>query len=363
MQTEIARCTEGMEKGKSELIELLNSKASIKARQQRFDTMEEQVNIRKAQLNQRLLARKTEEADLDSVLAEYQKDFDSVNQKIKELKQAGLSMEEKSRDWKKKSIETTHTLEETLARYNKQQSKLESLKNIAERYDGYGNSIRKVMEQKEQNKGLLGVVSDLIQVEKKYEVAIETALGGNIQNIVTEDEETAKKMISFLKENRLGRATFLPLTSVDGKGNFKNMDALKEPGVIGLANTLVKTEAKYEGVTAYLLGRVIVTENIDFAIKLAKKNHYSLHIVTLEGEYLSPGGSMTGGAFRNNSNLLGRNREIEELEELISKSEQKIKESRNRLEDIKTAQSLLVDDIEANKAELQEQLILQNTAK
>ena len=219
------------------------------------------------------------------------------------------------------------------------------------------------MEQKEQNKGLLGVVSDLIQVEKKYEVAIETALGGNIQNIVTEDEATAKKMISFLKENRLGRATFLPLTSVDGKGNFKNMDALKEPGVIGLANTLVKTEAKYEGVTAYLLGRVIVTENIDFAIKLAKKNHYSLHIVTLEGEYLSPGGSMTGGAFRNNSNLLGRNREIEELEELISKSEQKIKESRNRLEDIKTAQSLLMDDIEANKAELQEQLILQNTAK
>ncbi len=102
LQTEIARCTEGMEKGKSELIELLNSKASIKARQQRFDTMEEQVNIRKAQLNQRLLARKTEEADLDSVLAEYQKDFDSVNQKIKELKQAGLSMEEKSRDWKKK---------------------------------------------------------------------------------------------------------------------------------------------------------------------------------------------------------------------------------------------------------------------
>ena len=362
LQAEIARCTEGMEKGKSELIELLNSKASIKARQQRFDTMEEQVNIRKAQLNQRLLARKTEEADLDSVLAEYQKDLDAVNQKIKELKQAGLSMEEKNRDWKKKSIETTHTLEETLARYNKQQSKLESLKNIAERYDGYGN-IRKVMEQKEQNKGLLGVVSDLIQVEKKYEVAIETALGGNIQNIVTEDEETAKKMISFLKENRLGRATFLPLTSVDGKGNFKNTDALKEPGVIGLANTLVKTEAKYEGVTAYLLGRVIVTENIDYAIKLAKKNHYSLHIVTLEGEYLSPGGSMTGGAFRNNSNLLGRNREIEELEELIGKSEQKIKESRNRLEDIKTAQSLLADDIEANKAELQEQLILQNTAK
>ena len=110
--------------------------------------MEEQVNIRKAQLNQRLLARKTEETDLDSVLAEYQKDLDSDQSENKELKQAGLSMEEKKpRLEEKKSIETTHTLEETLARYNKQQSKLESLKNIAERYDGYGNSIRKVMEQ------------------------------------------------------------------------------------------------------------------------------------------------------------------------------------------------------------------------
>ena len=124
-------------------------------------------------------------------------------------------------------------------------------------------------------------------------------------------------MITFLKENRLGRATFLPLTSVDGKGNFKNQDALNEPGVIGLANTLVKCEKKYEGVAAYLLGRVIVTEHIDYAIALAKKNHYSLHIVTLEGEYLSPGGSMTGGAFKNTNGLLARNREIEELEKRV----------------------------------------------
>lgn len=208
------------------------------------------------------------------------------------------------------------------------------------------------MEQKAQNKGLLGVVSDLIQVDKKYEIAIETALGGNIQNIVTEDEDTAKKMIAYLKENKFGRATFLPLTSVDGKGNFKNMDALKEPGVIGLANTLVRSEAKYEGVTAYLLGRVIVTENIDYAIKLARKNHYSLHIVTLEGEYLSPGGSMTGGAFKNSSNLLARKREIEELERHVAALEKEIAEHKNRIEDIRTANSLLQDDIEKNKTAL-----------
>lgn len=363
LQEEIARCTEGIEKGKNEIIELLNKKASVKARQQRFDTMLEQVNIRKAQLTQRLLARKTEEADLESVLSGYRKELDAVNASIQERKTQAVQMEEKEREWKKKSFETNQQLEQAVARYHKEQSRLESLKNIAERYDGYGNSIRRVMEQKAENKGLLGVVSDLIQVDKKYEIAIETALGGNIQNIVTEDEETAKRMIAYLKQNRYGRATFLPLTSVDGKGNFKNTDALAEKGVIGLANTLVKTEAKYEGVTAYLLGRVIVTENIDCAVALARKYRYSLHIVTLEGEYLSPGGSMTGGAFKNSSNLLARKREIEELEKTVADLEKQIKEHRNRLEDIKTARTLLAEDIEKNKAELQEQYILQNTAK
>jgi len=132
-------------------------------------------------------------------------------------------------------------------------------------------------------------------------------LGGNIQNIVTEDETTAKKMIGFLKENRLGRATFLPLTSVSGKGNPKNEAAMGETGVIGIASDLVQCDTKYKEVAAYLLGRVLVVDTIDHAIAIAKKHHYALHIVTLEGEYLSPGGSMTGGAFKNSSNLLARN--------------------------------------------------------
>ena len=363
VQEEIRRCTENIEKGKSEIIELLNNKASVKARQQRYDTMAEQINIRKAHLTKRLLDRKTEEADLEAELSNCQKELDEVNETITSLKQTALEYEEKARDWKRKSQETSQNLEQDLTRYHKEQSRLESLKNIAERYDGYGNSIRKVMEQKATNKGLLGVVSDLIQVEKKYEIAIETALGGSIQNIVTEDEETAKRMIAYLKQNRYGRATFLPLTSVDGRGGFKTMDALKEKGVIGLANTLVKTDAKYEGVTAYLLGRVIVAETIDDAIALARKYHYSLRIVTLEGESLSPGGSLSGGAFRNSSNLLARKREIEELEQSVAALEQKIREEKSRLEDVKTAQALLEEDAETNKAKLQEQYILQNTAK
>lgn len=363
IQAEINRCNEGIQNGKNEIIALLNNKASIKARQQRYDTMTEQINIRKAQLNQRLLARKTEEADLNDVLAAYQAELEKVNAGIEERKKKEEELQQSVKAWKDKGDENNRKIEELTTSFHKQQSRLESLRNIAERYDGYGNSIRKVMEQKYTTPGLLGVVSDLIQVEKKYETAIETALGGNIQNIVTEDESTAKQMISFLKENRLGRATFLPLTSVSGKGNPKNEENLGETGVIDIASNLVKCDEKYRQVAAYLLGRVLVVDSIDHAIALAKKNRYSLHIVTLEGEYLSPGGSMTGGAFKNSNNLLARKREVEELEERVGKLQEQLTECRNRQEEIRTARILAKEDLETVKAELQEQFILQNTAK
>ena len=363
IQKQIASCNEGMEQGQKELFALLNRRADIQAKQQRSDTMVEQINIRKAELGKRLLDRKTQETDLDSVLADCKKDLEEVSAHIRKLSEQEKELSAKEKEWRTKAKENDRALEEKQNEFHRQQSRLESLKNIAERYDGYGNSIRKVMEQKEHNPGLLGVVSDLIQVDKKYEIAIETALGGNIQNIVTEDEATAKKMIAFLKQNRFGRATFLPLTSVSARKNPKNEAALKEPGVIGIASQLVKCEQKYEEVAAYLLGRVLVADSIDHAIALAKKNHYSLHIVTLEGEYLSPGGSMTGGAFKNSSNLLARNREIEELEKRVDQTKTNLKELRARKDDIATAIALGEEDIAATKTLLQEKYIEQNTAQ
>ena len=363
VQQEIARCNQGIENGQKELYELLNNKAGIQSKQQRFDTMLEQINIRKAELGKRLLDRKTQEADLNTVLSDYQKELEEVSLEIIDLKKKEEELTGKEKEWRDKLRENGRKLEENQTAFHKQQSRLESLKNIAERYDGYGNSIRKVMEQKASNPGLLGVVSDLIQVEKKYETAIETALGGNIQNIVTEDESTAKKMIGFLKQNRLGRATFLPLTSVSAKGNPKNETLLDEEGVLGIANRLVKCDKKYDEVAAYLLGRVLVVDTIDHAIALAKKNHYSLHIVTLEGEYLSPGGSMTGGAFKNSSNLLARKREIEELEQKVDLIRKELSELKNRREDIRTAIELNADELDQVKEELQQKYLVQNTAK
>ncbi|MCI7321982.1 MAG: chromosome segregation protein SMC [Lachnospiraceae bacterium] len=363
VQAKLSDFNKQIEKGQKELYELLNNKAGIQSRKQRCETMLEQTNIRKAELTKRLLDRKTREAGLDAHLQEDEKAYREVCEKIADLKAQQKDLEEKAKEWRFKARENSRLREEKQNLFHKQQSRLESLRGIAERYDGYGNSIRKVMEQKKDNPGLLGVVSDLIQVEQKYETAIETALGGNIQNIVTEDEATAKKMIGFLKQNRLGRATFLPLTSVSARSNPKNEAALSEPGVIGIANRLVKCDPKYDEVAAYLLGRVLVVEDIDHAIALAKKNHYSLHIVTLEGEYLSPGGSMTGGAFKNSSNLLARKREIEELEQKIDDLKKEIEDLKDRREDIATATELNGDELQTIAEELQKQYLIQNTAK
>lgn len=361
IQEEIARCSRKIEDGKGEIIELLNHRASTKARQQRYDTMQEQMNIRKAQLSKRFLEQKSQEEELKALEQEYEEKYERSKSVCRKLEEEGKHLEEKNREWQAKRTETLNLLEQDTARYHREQSRLESLINIAERYDGYGNSIRRVMERKEAEPGLLGVVADLIQVEKKYEAAIETALGGSIQNIVTADEATAKKMIGFLKQNRFGRATFLPLTSVGKKAAYVNQEALKEPGVIGLASELVQADSRFQGLKTYLLGRTYVVDTIDHAILLARNYQYSLRIVTLEGESLNPGGSMTGGAFKNTSNLLGRKREIEDLQKETEKRKHTLQSHRNRLEDINTARELLKEDIRNIQEELNQAMILKNT--
>ena len=237
------------------------------------------------------------------------------------------------------------------------------MKNITERYDGYGNSIRRVMEQKDRVPGIKGVVADLIQVNKEYEIAIETALGGSIQNIVTDNEQTAKHMIEFLKKNRFGRATFLPLNSINTRSGFTQRDALQEPGVIGLASELVTTGPEYVGLATYLLGRVLVVDHIDNAIAIARKYRHSLRMVTVEGESFSPGGSMSGGSFKNNSNLLGRRREIEELESSVKALRKDMDDMQTAINDNRSKRNVMRDTIADLQEKLRQQYVAQNTAK
>lgn len=309
-----------IESGKSCIIDTMNEKAAINAKQQRYEAMLEQVNVRKSEVCQRLLKFKSDESVQDEQLKAEQQHLEEVNAEIMELKQSAGIAQTQIEEAEQEGRRLNRNLNQQQQEYHTGRTKLESLRNIAERYEGYGNSIKRVMEVRDRIKGIHGVVADLITVPKEYEIAIETALGGSIQNIVTDSEQTAKHLIEHLKKNKYGRATFLPLTSMGNKNTFSQERALKEPGVLGLAHELVQTAPEYQGLLRNLLGRVVVADSIDNAIALAKKFQYSLRIVTLEGELLNAGGSMSGGAFKNSSNLLGRKREIEELEQMCQKA-------------------------------------------
>jgi len=219
------------------------------------------------------------------------------------------------------------------------------------------------MEQKSKEKGIVGVVADILSADKEYETAIETALGGNIQNIVTEDEDCAKRMIAHLKANKAGRATFLPLTSITNPEEFKKKEALDEKGVIGLADSLVNIDKKYKDVAKYLLGRILVVDNIDNAVKIAKKYQYSLRMVTLDGEYLTPGGAISGGAFKNASNLLSRKRELDEIKDKIEALKADVEKQEKAIEDKKEERNKLRTLIETLRNEIQQKFIEQNTAR
>lgn len=362
LREEINLFTQKIDLGKQEVITLLNKKASTKANRQRYDTMLEQANIRKAQLNRLLIQYRSQETEfLESVKAAKEQ-YHLAQEELKGLTEEETRLEEKKCFWQKEREELTADLNRTAMSYHKQRSRYDSLRNIAERYDGYGNSIRRIMEQKDREPGLLGVVADLIKVEKQYETAIETALGGSIQNIVTEDEATAKKMIEYLKQNKFGRATFLPLTSMRKNKSAANPNALEEYGVVGTAEMLVRSDEKFKALLSHLLGRTYVVEHIDHAIALARKFNYSLRIVTLDGESLNPGGSMTGGAFKNSSSLLGRKREIEDLKVSVLSVKQEMENKQSRLDELNAAYARLEEEVNRLRSDLARAMVLQNTA-
>ena len=292
VQIQIEKLDHQIEEGKNKIITILNDRATIKSKMSSFDTMMEQMRIRKAELNSKILRARSDEAERDAEIKQLREEFQRINDQIVEVSADLRKLEEHNTAFRERLSSKDKEISENQVVYQRCKSQLDTISNLTERYEGYGNSIQKVMEQKEQNKGIVGVVADIIKVDKEYENAIETALGGSIQNIVTEDEETAKKMIEFLKKNRFGRATFLPLTSITKPHDFKMSDALKENGVIGLADSLVRTDAKYQNVAKTMLGRILVINHIDNAVKIAKKYHYSIRIVTLEGELLVPGGAI-----------------------------------------------------------------------
>ena len=364
IEQEIAALQDEMANRKAGIIGYMNDTANLKAKVGRYDAMLENISYRKTQLNQRYLQVKSDELKDKEEYEKQQEEFASIETTVKE----SLTVLEKTDALLDantvKTDENKKNLANTTEKYNRIKSKLEALRNITERYDGYGNSIKRVMEQKKNNPGIIGVVADIIEVNKEYEVAVETALGGSIQNIVTDNENTAKKLIQYLKQNRFGRATFLPITVIGGRSNeFSNKAVLGEPGVIGLAKDLVKVDEQYSAVTNHLLGRILVVDDIDHAIAVNKKYNQSLRIVTKEGELLTPGGAMTGGAFKNTSNLLGRKRELDELTQELSALEKEISGFSKMEQELRTTREELKTQKEELNQQLQKLYLQKNTAK
>jgi len=364
LREQIAEYAKKIEDCNQLILSSMDQNTEIRTSLQRFETLEEQNSIKKAELTQKILLHKSEEAGYQDEVEACKDALSQVMDKISLKKRMIEDKEISITTIRQKAAELAEKIERAERNRIEEASKLEALRNLTERYDGYGNAIRKVMERKQDTPGVIGVVADIIKVDSKYETAMETALGASIQNVVTKDETTAKKMVEYLKANKYGRATFLPLTSITVKALGQNQDqAAKEQGVIGYANTLVHVAKEYEELMKYLLGRVLVVDTMDHALALAKKYNYTLRMVTLEGEQLNPGGSISGGAYRNNSNLLGRRREMEDGEKKIAELKAQVTEWSQEREQLRGQREALNQNLLSDKEELQELFLQQNTAK
>ena len=313
--------------------------------------------------------------EIDSVISE----LDSTRYGKNEISKGFYDIESKRNiavENLEKSVQAKEQNMQKLKQYEEEISKLtytQRMKQARHQFlietekekEGYNKTVKSLLvacdKDSNLNKGIHGVLANLISVEKEYETAIEMCLGQSLQNIVTSTEQDAKKMIEYLRTNSLGRASFLPIASVQGK----KLDKLtKMDGVIGIASDLVKCKKEYEQIILSLLGRTVVVEDMDTAIALAKKDKYSFRIVTLKGDIISSSGSISGGSVQTKTvNILGRSREIEDLEKELKKLEKQIADKTAEKEEYASSIGDSIEQTAKFEKELQEIEIVYATEK
>ena len=313
--------------------------------------------------------------EIDSVISE----LDSTRYGKNEISKGFYDIESKRNiavENLEKSVQAKEQNMQKLKQYEEEISKLtytQRMKQARHQFlietekekEGYNKTVKSLLvacdKDSSLNKGIHGVLANLISVEKEYEIAIEMCLGQSLQNVVTSTEQDAKKMIEYLRTNSLGRASFLPIASVQGK----KLDKLtKMDGVIGIASDLVKCKKEYEQIILSLLGRTVVVEDMDTAIALAKKDKYSFRIVTLKGDIISSSGSISGGSVQTKTvNILGRSREIEDLEKELKKLEKQIADKTEEKEEYASSIGDSIEETAKLEKELQEIEIVYATEK
>lgn len=333
---------------RAQIIDLLNEKSAVNGQIERANTQLEQIRLLRSQYDDEIDRFKAESKKQEEIISSLSEDIKQLDERLLLVKE---ELEENEKDHDAESARmsgVTKSLEEGQAALANDRSRLDLISGITERYEGYAAAVRKIMDLRETNPGIIGVVADIIKTEKRFELAIETALGGAVQNIVTRDEDCARDLIAYLKENKAGRATFLPLTTLKVKSIQKDSDLLKEDGAIGWADDLVGTDDEYAVVAKHLLSGIMVVDSVENALKIERKCGFSQRIVTLEGEYINRGGAMSGGAFKNAGNLLGRRRQIDELKKAIGRRRKENEALSKRLSDCRDS----IDLLENRRAEL-----------
>ena len=279
---------------------------------------------------------------------------DKKNKATKSLNEISSKSEETERKIK----EYDDTINKLSSEYRIKESRLKFLKETEREKEGYIRSVKNLLLDCEKDsslkKGLHGVLASILKTPKEYETAIEMTLGAALQNVVTETEQDAKKLVEHLRKNNLGRASFLPISTVKGKKlekyNSKNIN-----GIQGIASDLVEYNKKYEQIVLSFLGRTVIVDDMDTAIALAKQNNYSFRIVTLKGDLINPSGAITGGSVAQKTvNILGRTREIEDLEKELKKINSKIAKIQQEKEEYLNDSESVLEEINFLEKSLQE---------
>ena len=322
----------------------------------REKTIKDEISNTISELDQKRLLK----SDISKTFSEIEKQRNNFKKRLEEISNKKQESTSKIKDYETKINNLT-------MEYRMKQSKYKFLVDMEKEKEGYQRSVKALLLECEKSsslgKGMHGVLANLISVPEEYQTAIEMVLGGALQNIVTDTEEDAKKLIDYLRNNKLGRASFLPISSVKGK----RPDRLIKnnlSGVIGVAADLVKADKKYEGIILNLLGKTVVVDNMDTAIILARQNSYSFKIVTLQGDIISPAGSMTGGSVtQKSSNIIGRASQIKTLAQELNHLDANIQKITKEKEDYENSISDLLEEVMSLEKSSQEQEIVYATEK
>jgi len=351
----------------SKQLEIENKKRIIEENTDNKYEMQNEINTQDVKVDSIIKNVKSKTEELDLTISE----LDQSRLKKSQIEQNFLDIENKRNKIKNdlseienKKIEADNKIKTYELQINQlgqeiriKESRLKFLEETEKEKEGYTKSVKSLLKSAEVNeelkKGLHDVVANLINVKKEYEIAIEMALGASLQNVVTETEQDAKRLIEYLRNNNLGRVTFLPISAVNGKKLEKAHLNIK--GVIGIASDLVEYNNKYDGIFKNLLGRTVIVEDMEAGVAVAKKNSYSFRIVTLKGDIINSSGAMTGGSVQAKTvNILGRSREIEALKEELKSLNIKIKNKEEEKEKYIESIEDLLETIESLETNLQE---------